>query len=122
MIDHRRIFEIACALKPLHDETERIFNELLHASCDVVAYNESWEKSIRAYQDALLGYANAIAAATNNSANNMRMLFRAHDRYTILWTPQDLLNVARFESFSRYAWNHPGASVRNEYEFPTEHV
>lgn len=121
MIDHKRIFEIACALKPLHDETERIFNELLHASCDVCAYNDAWEESIAAYQDALLGYAADVAQATSNSTENIRVLFRKQDRYTIVWTPQDLLNVARFESFNRYAWNHPGASVRNEYSF-TEQV
>jgi hypothetical protein len=117
-INHKRIFEIACALKPIYDEQEEAFNALLFASMKVNELNAAWEASVVAYQNALLSYAEDIAKATNNSADNVRTLFCASDNMQILWTPADVLNIARYESFSRYAWKHPGASVRNEYSFP----
>lgn len=118
MIDHKRIFEIACALKPIYEAQEEAFNALLFASMKINELNAAWEASVIAYQDALLSYAEDIAKATNNSTDNIRMLFRARDNLRIIWTPEDVLNVARYESFNSYAWKHPGASVRNEYSFP----
>lgn len=122
MIDHQRIFEVACRLKPLYDEEERLFNELLDTNGNLIEQVKQWENSVRVYQEALLAEAETIAKATNNSPSNMRLLFRVQSPTMITWTPQDVLNVARYESFNRYAWNHPGASVRNQYEFPVEHV
>lgn len=118
VIDHKRIFEVACALKPIYDAQEQAFNQLLFASMHVAELNKQWEDSVIKYQDALLSYAGAIADATNNSKSNIEMLFRKHPNFQIVWTPGDILNVARYESFNTYAWKHPGASVRNDYSFP----
>jgi hypothetical protein len=117
-IDHSKIYEVACKLKPIYDEQERVFQDLLHTDCNVIAMNAQWEESVRAYQAALMESAEAVAQATNNSTGNIRMLFSTSNPLQIIWTPEDLLNVARFESFNSYAWKHPGASIRNEYAFP----
>jgi hypothetical protein len=120
MIDHAAIFRIACALRPYYDRVEALFDKLRNdPDCDVVKTNAEWIKSCEVYSALLLEHAPAIAFSTRNSAENIRMLFRVSSDVTfIVWTPKDLLQVARYESFNSKYWSSPNAVVKNEYEFP----
>lgn len=118
MIDHAAIFRIACLIKPFYDRQEELFNKLLNEDCDIVQTNAEWVKSCETYTGLLFAEASIIATATNNSVENIRMLFRRNSDVTYIpWTPKDLLQVARYESFNHNYWSSPNAVLKNEYEF-----
>jgi hypothetical protein len=120
MIDHAAIFRVACALRPYYDRQAKLFDELFNdPDSDVVKKNAEWIKACEVYAALLLEHAPAIAFATRNSAENIRLLFQSHVGVTFIpWTPQDLLQVARYESFNRRFWDSNNLVVKNEYEFP----
>jgi hypothetical protein len=107
-MDHQKVYEIACVLKPLYDESEVVFSHILgspsiHGSTvDLMA---KWEALCVAYNEKLYDLTADLGEATNNSMINMQMLL-IKDRKEITWTPHDLLNVANYESFNSKLWSN----------------
>jgi hypothetical protein len=120
-VDHQKMYEIACAVKPFWDASEKAMANVRECETGAAAACEAWEQSLKVYRDKLLEFAPVIAEATNNSAENIRMLFRYADN-GMAWTADDVLNIARYESFNTRLWSRGSGIYRrptNDYTWPS---
>lgn len=119
-----RIFQIACSLKPLYDAQESAFEAVLVSQGGpegIEVLMAQWVESIEAYNAAVWSYLPEIAKITNNSLNNMQMLFSARDMYHTRKDPEYLRQVANYGSFNDRLWSRNSGlwrSPERDFQFP----
>lgn len=97
--DSKKIFEIAKEMEILFEKAERIFCGMNNKE-DFI----HWQNAVREYNKKLSGFAEDLARLTKNDVTTIRKMI-VKDDDVIAWTPGNLKNVARYESWNTSLWS-----------------
>jgi len=103
-MNSERIAQIARELKPLYDVAEAAFNQITNGQGNINDDVEAWADAIQAYNLKFESYIPELATVTPNSEATLRQLLAPKDEFDTYLIPQELMNVANYNSFNSKLW------------------